>query len=41
MYIIVVGGGQVGFHLSKELISEGHEVLLSFLIFSCENLYES
>jgi trk system potassium uptake protein TrkA len=28
MYIIVVGGGQVGFHLSKELIAEGHEVLL-------------
>ncbi|MFN8534634.1 MAG: TrkA family potassium uptake protein [Dehalococcoidia bacterium] len=28
MYIIVVGGGQVGFHLAKELISEGHEVLL-------------
>jgi trk system potassium uptake protein TrkA len=28
MYIIVVGGGQVGYHLSKELIAEGHEVLL-------------
>jgi trk system potassium uptake protein TrkA len=28
MYIIVVGGGQVGYHLSKQLIAEGHEVLL-------------
>jgi trk system potassium uptake protein TrkA len=28
MYIIVVGGGQVGYHLTKELIAEGHEVLL-------------
>ncbi|MCS6801680.1 MAG: TrkA family potassium uptake protein [Chloroflexota bacterium] len=28
MYIIIVGGGQVGYHLAKELIAEGHEVLL-------------
>lgn len=28
MYIIVVGGGKVGFHLAKELIEANHEVLL-------------
>ncbi len=28
MYIIVVGGGKVGFYLTKTLLSEGHEVLL-------------
>ncbi len=28
MYIIVVGGGQVGYHLAKELITGGHEVLV-------------
>ncbi len=28
MYIIVVGGGQVGYHLARQLISEGHEVLI-------------
>jgi trk system potassium uptake protein TrkA len=28
MYIIVVGGGKVGFYLTKSLLSEGHEVLL-------------
>jgi trk system potassium uptake protein TrkA len=28
MYIIVVGGGKVGFNLAKFLITEGHEVLL-------------
>lgn len=28
MYIIVVGGGKVGFNLVKLLIAEGHEVLL-------------
>src|SRR6476469_6618694 len=28
MYIIVVGGGNVGYHLSKALIDEGHEVLI-------------
>ncbi len=28
MYIIVAGGGKVGFYLSRELISQGHEVLL-------------
>lgn len=28
MYIIVGGGGQVGLHLTKGLISQGHEVLL-------------
>src|SRR5688572_23525964 len=27
MYIIVAGGGKVGFYLSKTLIAEGHEVL--------------
>ena len=28
MYIIVVGGGEVGYHLSKILLHEGHEVLI-------------
>lgn len=28
MYIIVVGGGKVGYHLAKALISEEHEVLV-------------
>lgn len=28
MYIIVVGGGKVGYNLVKMLLSEGHEVLL-------------
>ena len=28
MYIIVVGGGKVGFYLTKTLLSEGYEVLL-------------
>lgn len=28
MYIIIVGGGKVGFYLTKTLLSEGHEVLL-------------
>lgn len=28
MYIIVIGGGKVGYYLAKELIDEGHEVLI-------------
>jgi trk system potassium uptake protein len=28
MYMIVVGGGKVGFYLARELLSEGHEVLI-------------
>ena len=28
MYIIVVGGGRVGYYLAKALLDEGHEVLL-------------
>jgi trk system potassium uptake protein TrkA len=28
MYIIVVGGGRVGYYLTKALLGEGHEVLL-------------
>ncbi len=28
MYIIVVGGGQVGYYLSKALLAEGHEILV-------------
>jgi len=28
MYIIVVGGGQVGYYLCKGLLAEGHEVLV-------------
>lgn len=28
MYIIIVGGGKVGYHLAKALLNEGHEVLV-------------
>ncbi|MBI4759160.1 MAG: TrkA family potassium uptake protein [Chloroflexi bacterium] len=28
MYVVVVGGGKVGYYLTKTLIGEGHEVLL-------------
>jgi trk system potassium uptake protein TrkA len=28
MYIVVVGGGRLGYHLLKALLNEGHEVLL-------------
>jgi trk system potassium uptake protein len=28
MYIIVIGGGKVGFHLAKALLAEKHEVLI-------------
>jgi trk system potassium uptake protein TrkA len=28
MYIIVIGGGKIGYHLSKALLAEGHEVLI-------------
>ena len=28
MYIIVIGGGRVGYYLSKALLEEGHEVLI-------------
>ncbi|MEE8386445.1 MAG: TrkA family potassium uptake protein [Dehalococcoidia bacterium] len=28
MYIIVIGGGKVGYYLAKELVEEGHEVLV-------------
>jgi trk system potassium uptake protein TrkA len=28
MYIIIIGGGRVGFYLSKALLSEGHEILV-------------
>ena len=28
MYIIVIGGGKVGYYLSKALLGEGHEVLI-------------
>ena len=28
MYIIVVGGGKVGYHLGKALLAEGHELLI-------------
>src|SRR4051794_18056767 len=28
MYVIVVGGGQVGYYLTKSLLSEAHEVVL-------------
>ncbi|HLZ68815.1 MAG TPA: TrkA family potassium uptake protein [Dehalococcoidia bacterium] len=28
MYIIIVGGGKVGFYLASELVAEGHEILV-------------
>jgi len=28
MYIIIVGGGRVGYYLAKALLSEGHEILI-------------
>lgn len=28
MYIIVVGGGKVGFYLGRQLVAEGHEILI-------------
>ncbi|MFN8559089.1 MAG: TrkA family potassium uptake protein [Dehalococcoidia bacterium] len=28
MYTIIVGGGKVGFYLAKEMLEEGHEVLI-------------
>jgi len=28
MYIIIIGGGRVGYYLSKALLNEGHEILL-------------
>jgi trk system potassium uptake protein TrkA len=28
MYVIIAGGGKVGYYLSKTLVAEGHEVLL-------------
>jgi trk system potassium uptake protein TrkA len=28
MYVIVVGGGKVGYYLAKELLADGHEVLV-------------
>jgi trk system potassium uptake protein TrkA len=28
MYIIIVGGGEIGYYLAKALINEGHEVLV-------------
>ena len=28
MYVIIVGGGKVGYYLAKEIVREGHEVLV-------------
>jgi trk system potassium uptake protein TrkA len=28
MYIVIIGGGKVGFYLAKALLNEGHEVLI-------------
>ena len=28
MYIVVIGGGRIGYYLSKALLAEGHEVLI-------------
>jgi trk system potassium uptake protein len=28
MYIIVIGGGKIGYHLAKALMAEGHEILV-------------
>ena len=41
MYIIVVGGGRVGYYLTKALLTQGHEVLvLEKNATICENLNE-
>ena len=29
MYIIIVGGGKIGYHLAKALLDEGHEILVT------------
>jgi len=31
MYIIIVGGGRLGYYLAKTLLAEGHEVLSEHL----------
>jgi trk system potassium uptake protein TrkA len=28
MYIVIIGGGKVGFYLAKELVEANHEVLI-------------
>ena len=28
MYIVVVGGGKVGYYLAKELLDAGHELVI-------------
>ena len=28
MFVLVIGGGKVGYYLTKELIASGHEVVL-------------
>ncbi|WP_395138792.1 NAD-binding protein, partial [Armatimonas sp.] len=28
MYVIIIGGGNVGYYLTKDLVGAGHEVLL-------------
>ena len=28
MYIVVVGGGKVGYYLAKELLEAGHELVI-------------
>ncbi|MFH1825200.1 MAG: TrkA family potassium uptake protein [Candidatus Firestonebacteria bacterium] len=28
MYIIIVGGGKIGYHLARSLLSKGHEILI-------------
>ena len=28
MYVVVIGGGNVGYYLTKELLAAGHEVVM-------------
>ena len=28
MYVVVIGGGNVGFYLTRELLQAGHEVVM-------------
>ena len=28
MYVVVIGGGNVGYYLTKELLASGHEVVV-------------
>ncbi|RAL71143.1 Trk system potassium uptake protein TrkA [Dehalococcoides mccartyi] len=35
MYVVVIGGGRLGYYLLKALLNDGHEVLLIEKILPC------